>query len=48
MTETEVTTATPLLAPAAGTPAVIESEESFSDRNVFPMGCVLEMKRIEI
>jgi ribonuclease D len=29
MTETEVTTATPLLAPAAGTPAVIESEESF-------------------
>jgi ribonuclease D len=29
MTETEVTTATPLLAPAAGTPAVIESEASF-------------------
>lgn len=29
MTEVEVTTATPLLAPAAGTPAVIESEESF-------------------
>ena len=29
MTEDEVTTATPLLAPAAGTPAVIESEESF-------------------
>ena len=30
MTETEVTTATPLLAPAAGTPAVIESEASFN------------------
>ena len=29
MTDNEVTTATPLLAPAAGTPAVIESEESF-------------------
>ncbi len=29
MTETEVTTAAPLLAPAAGTPAVIESEASF-------------------
>jgi ribonuclease D len=29
MTETEVITATPLLAPAAGTPAVIESEASF-------------------
>ena len=28
MTDNEVTTATPLLAPAAGTPAVIESEES--------------------
>jgi ribonuclease D len=29
MTDKEVATATPLLAPAAGTPAVIESEESF-------------------
>ena len=29
MTEDEALTATPLLAPAAGTPAVIESEESF-------------------
>jgi ribonuclease D len=29
MTEAEVSTATPLLAPAAGTPAVIETEESF-------------------
>jgi ribonuclease D len=29
MTEDEATTATPLLAPAAGTPAVIESEASF-------------------
>ena len=29
MTEDEVTTATPLLAPAAGTPAVIQTEESF-------------------
>jgi ribonuclease D len=29
MTEDEVTTATPLLAPAAGTPAVIETEASF-------------------
>ena len=25
-----------------------DREESFSDRNVFTMGCVLEMKRIEI
>ena len=25
-----------------------ESEESFSDRNVFPIGCIKEMKKIEI
>ena len=25
-----------------------ENEESFSDRNVFPIGCIKEMKKIEI
>jgi len=25
-----------------------ENEESFSDRNVFPIGCIKELKRIEI
>ena len=25
-----------------------ENEESFSDRNVFPTGCIKEMKKIEI
>ena len=25
-----------------------ESEESFSDRNVFPIGCIKAMKKIEI
>jgi hypothetical protein len=25
-----------------------ENEESFSDRNIFPIGCIKEMKKIEI
>ena len=25
-----------------------ENEESFSDRNVFPIGCIKEMKKIEL
>ena len=25
-----------------------ENEESFSDRNVFPIGCIKELKKIEI
>ena len=25
-----------------------ENEESFSDRNIFPIGCIKELKRIEI
>jgi len=25
-----------------------ENEESFSDRNVFPIGCIKHMKKIEI
>ena len=25
-----------------------QSEESFSDRNVFPIGCIKQMKKIEI